>query len=190
VGTIHSKRTGYHALDSKKEFFPNQEAYIEKLENRFPYIEITNFHESDNEVSNPDFKENYDIEYKYDDVGNNIYLNPFFVKFFNENPFKLQERTYPIDFGYQDTYYYSFILNLNENYSIVEKPKDFSINLPNKSGQIHLSTTVLGNRLSLVFKIDFNESIYHAGYYPYLKEFMSKIVEIQNNSLILLKKTN
>jgi hypothetical protein len=188
TGSINSNRTGYHGFNHKKSYYQNKDAYLEKLENNYPYIEISDFDVTSEGITSPEFKESYKIEYNYDKAKDNIYLNPFFVKFFNENPFKLQERTYPIDFGYKDSYIYTFKLNFNENYTIIEKPTDAVINLPNKTGQIHFSATTLGNSINVIFRINFNEAIYPPEYYPYLKEFMKNIVDIQTNSLILLKK--
>lgn len=188
-GNIKSKRTGYQALRQKKAYFPNPDAFIEKLENNYPHIEIYDYEVTNEDITSPEFKESYNIEYTYDEAGKgNVYLNPFFVKFFNENPFKLQERTYPIDFGYKDNYFYAFKFNFGDNYSIVEKPKDAFITLPNDTGKILFSSKVLGNSINIILKINLTEPIYPSEYYPYLKEFMSKIIDIQNNSLILLKK--
>ncbi len=188
-GNITSKRTGYHALNYKKKYYPNKGAYIETLENRFPYLDLSDFEVTSDDVTSTDFKESYHIDYNYEDTGDNIYLNPFFVVFFNENPFKLQDRTYPIDFGYKDTYFYLFNLHFDANkYTIAEHPEDKSIVLPENSGKIITSTKVIGNSIAMMLKIDFNKAIYGPEYYPFLKEFMSKIIDIQTNSLILLKK--
>ena len=188
TGSIKTKRTGYKALVAKKNYFPNPVAYVEKLENNSPYIEITNHEISSNDKTNPDFSESYQIEYTPGNTGDIQYLNPFFTKFFAETPFKLQERTYPIDFGYKDTYFYMFKLNFDNNFNVIEQPKDLVLTLPNDAGLISFSTQVIGNSVNLLFKIDFKESIYPPEFYPYLKEFMSKIVNIQTNSIIALKK--
>ena len=188
-GKLISKRTGYHALNYKKSYYQNSESYVQTLENKFPYLDISDFDVTSDGVISSDFKESYHIDYNYEDTGDNIYLNPFLVKFFNENPFKLQERTYPIDFGYKDTYLYSFKLSFDGNkYTIIEHPEEKNMALPNNSGRVLFSTNVLGNSIFIMLKITFNKAIYEPGYYPSLKEFMSEIVNIQTNSLILLKK--
>ncbi len=69
-------------------------------------------------------------------------------------------------------------------------PKTQNITLPNNTGQALFSAQQMGNSLNLTLKIDFRSSIYDTEYYPYLKEFMNKIVEIQTNSIILIKKSN
>tara|TARA_R110002049_G_scaffold38978_1_gene120325 strand:+ start:12846 stop:13235 length:390 start_codon:yes stop_codon:yes gene_type:complete len=128
------------------------------------------------------------MELPIETTGDNIYLTPFYIKFFKENPFKLQERTYPIDFGYQDTYNYMFKIDFGNTYTVLEKPDDVVLVLPNKKGQIRFSSQILDNAVTINFRIDFKDTIYGPEYYPFLKEFMSKIIDIQNNSLILLKK--
>lgn len=190
VGSIKSKRTGYHAFYKKKAYYANSNDYLDKLENNFPYLKISDFKITSKGKTSKDFKEAYNLEYHFDEAGNNIYLNPFFVKFFNENPFKLQERTYPIDFGYKDSYFYMFEIELKDNYKVVELPKSHNIVLPNNTGQLLFSSQKLGNNVILSFKIVFKQAIYQAEYYEYLKEFMNKVVDIQNNTIILLEKSN
>lgn len=187
-GSINSKRTGYHAFNYRKSYYQNSNQYLDNLENNSPNIEILDFKITSDGKTSSNFEESYNIEYNYESAGDNIYLNPFFIKFFNENPFKLQERTYPIDFGYKDTYFYSFNLKLNDNYTLAEMPKDDVFNLPNKTGQVFFSTKFFNNSINVTFKISFRKAVYEQEYYPYLKDFMSKIVNIQKNTIILLKK--
>ncbi|MDO7172771.1 DUF3857 domain-containing protein [Mariniflexile sp. AS56] len=188
TGNVYAKNTGYHALNSRKAYYPNKNSYINNIHDENPNLEISNHEVISEGQTSSDFIETYDVEYEDNVVGDNIYLNPFIIKFFNENPFKLQERTYPIDFGYKDSYYFAFKLNFSNNYTLQEKPKDVNLVLPNKKGQIILSSNMIANSLVLTFKVDFKEAVYEPEYYPYLKEFMNKIVDIQTNSLILIKK--
>lgn len=188
TGKVNTKTTGYHALNSRKAYFKNVSSYLDELQNKTLDIDISN-HEIENTTqTSPTFNESYTIQYYADKTGETIYLNPFLFPFFKENPFKLQERTYPIDFGYKDTYFYMFKLNLDNNYTVSEIPKDIRFVLPNKAGSISFSVKHLGNTINLLFNMSFNEAVYPAEYYPYLKEFMNKAINIQTNSLIVLKK--
>lgn len=187
-GIVKSKITGQHAYAYRKAYFKNEETYIENLENNSTNISISDFETIGSSATNPVFKEKFNVEYQGESVGDNIYLNPFVIDFFVENPFKLQERSYPIDFGYKDSYYYNLNLNLGDTYELVETPKPVIINLPNKEGKVFFSSTLAGNNLMLSLRIDFKQAIYPVEYYPYLKELMSKIVDIQTNTLLLIKK--
>lgn len=188
VGKVNTRTTGYHALNSRKSYFPNPNEYINTLQNNSVDVNITNHSVKNSTKTSPKFSETYNIKYNAESIAETIYLNPFLFPFFTENPFKLQERTYPIDFGYTDNYIYMLKLNLGDNYVISEKPENIQITLPNKSGNLGFSTTAIGNQVNLVFTLNFNEAIYPPEYYPYLKKFMSKVVDTQTNSLIVLKK--
>lgn len=188
-GIVDTKYTGYHALQTKKSYYTNKQDYVKKLQDNSPFIDIFDHQVTSEDQKSPEFMESYQIEYKTDAVGERIFLNPFFMKFFNENPFKLQERTYPVDFGYKSTYYYMLTLNFGDGYTVLEQPKNILLKIPNDAGQISFSSKILDKSIHLLMKIDFKKTIYAPEYYPYLKEFLSKIVDIQKNSLILLKKT-
>ena len=188
TGSIKSKTTGYHALNEKKNYFSNSESHLNNLQDSFSNAEIYNFKVDTEDITSYDFSKSYDIEYLDAGTGDNIYLNPFFIKFFKENPFKLQERTYPIDFGYNDSYLFLLSLDLGNQYELVEQPENASLALPNNTGRIGFSTQLTNNILNVLFRIDFKSSEFSPEYYPYLKEFMNKVVDIQKNTLILLKK--
>ena len=188
TGTIDSKTSGYHALSLKRKYFGNKQEYLNDFENKY-----NNFTFLDHKVSNEDktsyeFLETFNIEYNFDDIAGNLYINPFLFKFFTENPFKLQERTYPIDFGFKDAFLYTLKLNLDDSFEIVEKPEDQTLTLPNNKGSLVLSSNIQDNSVLLYFKFNFNESLYGPEYYDYLKKFMAKIVDIQKNSLLYIKK--
>lgn len=187
-GNVMAKNTGYHALNKRKAYYPNKTEYINKIHDKNAYLEISNHKVLSEGKTSENFIETYDVEYESAVTGDNIYINPFLTKFFSENPFKLQERTYPIDFGYKDSYYYAFKLNFSDAYTVLEMPKEMALSLPNSKGQIIFSCSAIGNSILIILKVNFKEAIYEPEYYPYLKEFISKIVDIQTNSIILLKK--
>lgn len=188
IGSVKARTTGYHGLNSRKAYFSNKTNYVDKLQNKSVDIEISNHTVKTPNKTSPIFNEAYDIEYTAEDISETIYLNPFLFPFFKENPFKLQERTYPIDFGYKDQYTYMLKLDLGDVYTISEKPKNVNLTLPNNAGYISFSNNIIGNTFNLVFSINFNEAAYPPDYYPYLKQLMNKVVTIQTNSLIVLKK--
>ena len=108
-------------------------------------------------------------------------------KHISENPFKLQERTYPIDFGYKEVYLYNFKIDLNDKYDIIELPKNLSLKLPGNSGTLLLNVKQDEDSIMVFFKFSLGEAIYPPEFYSHLKSFFSHIVQSQNNSFIILK---
>ncbi|MFC4722116.1 DUF3857 domain-containing protein [Geojedonia litorea] len=187
-GTIDSKSTGYHAMPLKESFFGNPKAHLDHYENKFTNINFLDYNVSTTDHSSFDFDESFKIEYQTEQVSNNLYINPFIFKFFTENPFKLQERSYPIDFGFKDTFAYNMKIIHSDAFEAVEIPKEEMFSLPNNKGTVTLSSKAQGNEIMVYFKISFNDALFDPTYYNALKIYLGKIVDIQKNALIVLKK--
>ncbi|WP_223033264.1 DUF3857 domain-containing protein [Hanstruepera marina] len=187
-GQLHASSSGYHAIPLKKAYFSNKQDYVNYFNEKNSNIEVIDHSTKTKEKSEFIFDEDFEIEYSPEAVGDNIYINPFIFNFFKENPFKLQERTYPIDFGYKDAYLYNLTLELNDLYEVVEMPESKTFNLPNNTGQVNFISKTENNQVKIYLKINFSKAIYEQEYYSYLKDFMSNVVDIQNNSLIVIKK--
>ena len=187
-GNIESKFSGYHAHDLKRKYDQNTEDYKENKANNYVAIEIEEHEVLDFDKTNYEFNEVINLSLEPEYIGNKIYLNPFIIKFFEENPFKLQDRTYPIDFGYKDIYSYVMVIDLKDDLKILEIPGSVNYALPNNSGSFIFNIENKDNQLILYFKVVFDLEIYAPEFYEYLKQFMNKIVETQNNSVIVLEK--
>lgn len=187
-GVIESNYTNYHSHKPKQQYDENSVAYLENKINNYSDIIVENHKVIDFDKSKSSFKERFDFSIEPEFIGNKIYLNPFIIKFFEENPFKLQERSYPIDFGYKDIYIYSMKIDVNKDLKILEIPSSLTYSIPNDAGNILFNIKRSDNQLILYFKVKFNFAIYTSEFYPHLKEFMSKLVEFQNNSVIVFEK--
>jgi hypothetical protein len=131
---------------------------------------------------------NYTFANESQKINDVIYFNPFSFHFFQENPFTSVERNYPIDFGYQDTYSYSINIEIPENFQVVELPQLKRLSLPEKSGTLIFSVLQKDARnLSVQYRINFSRAEYPSGFYPFLKEFFNAIIEVQSQSIIVLK---
>jgi len=188
LGKTTRKLSGYHGLPLKKKYYQNSSEYYEEFSQKFTDLEVSNHIVLTEEKNSFEFDEEFDIESHIDLSAEKIYLNPFIFKYFTKNPFKLKERTYPIDFGYKDTYLYSCSIDLNDQYEVLELPKEFNIVLPNDTGKAVFTVKEEGGKLIIFFRLNFNLEIYPSNYYGSLKKFMNVIVDCQNNSIIVLKK--
>jgi hypothetical protein len=187
-GTIESRFLGYHAHDLKRDFNENPKRYKEKKADKYSDIIIEEFNSPDFDITNINFSEKIDFSIAPEFIDSKIYLNPFIIKFFDSNPFKLQERTYPIDFGYKDTYSYTMTIDLNEQLKVVELPEAINISLPEQAGTFNFKAIHTGNQINLYFRVKFSKSIYAAEFYESLKIFMNNVVDVQKNTVIVLEK--
>ncbi|MGF1556435.1 DUF3857 domain-containing protein [Paucihalobacter sp.] len=188
VGKLNTTSTGYNALSVKKSYYNNPTQYVENLDNKLDNFNFKNHHVIDSDKNSFMFKEDVEIEWELDAIGDKIYLNPIFFKFISSNPFKLQNRSYPIDFGYKSAFLFNIRLNLNDLYQVEELPKDKNISLPDGKGSLIFKLDATEEQISIYYKFNFSDALYPSEYYPYLKEYMSEILNISDNSFILLRK--
>ncbi|MCK8481132.1 DUF3857 domain-containing protein [Psychroserpens algicola] len=186
-GTIKGNKTGYHALRAKRAYFSNPDTYLDSYSNAYPSTQFVDYESETTNKTATEFSEEFKVEQSLENVGGNLYINPFLITFFDKNPFKLQQRTYPIDFGYEDAFLYSVELNVKD-YEVIDIPKPINLSLPNKTGTLIFNSSINGDSVILFFKFNFKEAIYDAAYYDSLKSYFATIVDIQKNSLIVLKK--
>jgi hypothetical protein len=120
--------------------------------------------------------------------GDAVYINPFLPRFFDRNPFLAENRQYPVDFGYTRKYTYTVSIPLPDGYSAESLPAATACNLPNNKGVLKFEAARSGNNISIYYNLSLNSPIYSAGEYQKLQTMFYKAMEIQNNSLIIIKK--
>ncbi|MGY3795425.1 hypothetical protein [uncultured Aquimarina sp.] len=182
---------GYHAYNNRK-FLDRvgKEKYVQKMMDIDENLSIVKAElQNANELDKPFIEEVAftKIPEKIDDI---IYIKPFTRIFFQENPFKLNERTYPVDFGYKDTLTYITYIEVPDNYQFIDIPKSKNYALPGKSGKLGLDFKLQDNTLIISHTVILLSSYYPVDYYSALKEFFNLIVDMETNTLIAIKKTS
>ncbi|MBQ4821158.1 DUF3857 domain-containing protein [Aquimarina sp. MMG016] len=183
--------TGYHSYDKRKKFDQiNKESFITNIKKQNESVAITDFSIKNEKDTEKPFEEEFTFRRNIEEIDNEIYIKPFTRPFFKENPFRLNERTYPVDFGYQNSYTYLISIEIPEGYDFIDIPKNIGYTIPNKLGTVKIGFQRNGNKLMLNHRIAFNSSYYPSEYYSILKEFFNLIVQIENDTLITVKKTS
>lgn len=191
IGSLMTISYGYSAYSKRKEIkkFGSTDEYVEKLDDRLAKIKILK-HTINNldSVENP-LSENYEVEFSMNDVSDKsqFYLSPFFINNISKNPFNLNERTYPVDLGAASDERIIINIQIPEKYTLLEKPKDLSIALPNSGGKYLLQTRLEDSTLTFSQILQLNNAIYEPEEYPYLKEFYSKIIQNQKSEYLIKK---
>lgn len=142
-------------------------------------------------IANPDtpLMISYNLEVELDESGSYMYLNPFFKRIIESNPFKDMTRKYPIEFPNAASSQFLFKFQLPEGY-MLEEP-DNATNLDFNNGEMTYSRSMLydpkqriislnGMLQSKITKIAVED-------YKELRSFYESIVDDQNKSMILKK---
>ena len=190
TGNLTINRDGYFGSEQRKIITSKSEDdYLEAFESNNPNIEIEEYKNINLDSLEKSLGENFKVNISLNDELTNITrINPFFFLRTKENPFKLEERNYPVNFGYPSKNNYYLRLKIPENYKITQLPKDLSIALPNKGGHYILKTSANENIITVFFRYSINRKEYSVNEYYYLKEFYKQIIIAENSYIILEKK--
>lgn len=189
-GMIRNVKTSHDAMIYRERYNDaDLDDFIEKLENKYGGMEIDDFDvKNSTDLSKP-VMETYKFikESQADIIGNNIYFSPLFFLRDNDNPFKLEKREFPVDFGYPSASKYRISIKLPENYVIESMPEPKELMMPDNLGSFKYNISANGSTIQLVIDTEINESIISSLYYDILKEYFKQLIEKQNEKIVLVK---
>ena len=190
LGNLFIKRQGYPAQNQRKKLNNrSHENYIEDFENNNPDIEVEDFQVRFQDELHKGLVETYKINVLMDDnLTDKIRINPFFFDRLEENPFKLKERNYAVDFGYAKQSNFVLSLNIPDNYKVTHLPKKVAVSLPNKGGLFTLKVLTSGNIINVYSRMSIKKSFFSSEEYFALKEFFNQILIAENSYITIEKK--
>ncbi|WKN30373.1 transglutaminase domain-containing protein [Porifericola rhodea] len=179
---------GYEALNLRKNYYQKVEERQKALEEKNSHWQVKNYSSSQwSDIYEP-VKEELELSSKdIVQTGKLIYINPMIADRISENPFKLNERTYPVDYAHPNAKMYMLNLQLPEGYEVEELPEAISVVLPENSAHFTYQAKQMGNIIQLVSKLEINKSRFLAQEYTHLREFYNIIVSKQAEQLVLRK---
>jgi hypothetical protein len=188
-GDLMIRRTGYYAFNHREKINTlSEEKYLENFESKSTDLEVDEYKVIGKDLLDKPTQEVFKITYPSDENMTDKYrINPFLFERIKNNPFKLKQRNYPVDFAYPKRNSFSLRLQIPENYTVTQLPKDVAFSLPNKGGNFVLKTVQKDNMINLYIRMNINKKTYSSEEYYALKEFFNQIV-IAENSYITLKK--
>jgi hypothetical protein len=165
----------------------SQDSYLEKLEKGYKGMEISNYKLSnDKDLSKP-VVEDYDFTNNNvaDIIGDKMYINPMLFLAKAENPFKQEKREYPIDFVFPHQDKYTIGINLPEGYVLESLPQPVSLTMEDNMGSFKYNLVANGNLIQVAVTMDINAATIGPDYYDTLKSFYQKMLEKQNEKIVL-----
>lgn len=189
-GSYKSKLIGHYAFNFRNGFKDeDEEEFVTSREDDFNDIEI-----SDYEIENADVYEGNVVEqfnFYHEDgaevLNDKIYFKPLSFLGMDENPFKSDERMYPIDFGYPFKDMYFVTIEIPEGYEVESNIKPSMMKTPNGNAEFRYSVTVMGNKISLSVNVNIKQAIYGAEDYLILKQFFNQIISKESEQIVLVK---
>ena len=181
----------YAALDLRNHYktFNSQDDYLKSIESDNIGLSVDKYSISDlDSLQNP-VKEDFTVVLKNraTKANNQLFVNPILMNKWTENPFKLEQRIYPVDFTTAIEKSLIVYLELPEGYVVEQLPKNTKMVLPENSASFQMQTAATENGVQMVFKFNINKPVFYAAEYPDLKVYFDELVKKQSEMLILKK---
>ena len=167
----------------------DESAYVASIESDHEGLGINNFTIEGINIMDQPIKESFSVNFSNQimEGGDLLYFNPMMSYGMEENPFKLEDRTYPVDYPYPQSIVNSFAFTIPEGYIVEELPENKNIALPEKGGNFNYSLKKQGNKIILLSQFKINKHLFLPNEYPALKEFYNLVVAKQAEQVVLKK---
>lgn len=120
-------------------------------------------------------------------AGDYLYLSPIYYSTFEQNPFQLKQRDYPIDFPYPFEERYVVSLIVPEGYEVEEIPESTSFLLPNGAGKFEYKASHLSGKIQLMLSVILSETTFSPDQYDDLKMLFDQLVTKRSEQIVLKK---
>ena len=117
-----------------------------------------------------------------------LYLSPLRSFTSEQNPFRHEDRTFPVDFGAGQDETLLVTLTLPAGYELAELPKAAVVELPDGGGRYLYSIANTGSTVQLTSRMSLRKPIYAAADYQNLREFYRLMLTKQAEKLVIKKK--
>lgn len=183
-------RTDYEAFTFREKYAGiNQQNYLEKVENDFPDIQISDYNiENSKEVSKPVNENfNFTIDNQCEIIGDRIYINPQLFLAETKNPFVQEKRYYPIYFGYPTQEKFNINIEIPKGYAVESIPKAIKLQTRENIVSFTFNAEISNNTIQIAIVEDSNKQLVSSGVYPVLKDFYKQMIDKLNEKIVLKK---
>ena len=190
TGKVREIRTNHDAVAYRMKFYSKgRDKFLENYESQYGGIEVSDFEvENDKDSSKPVVTNfGFSADSQYEIIGDKIYINPMIFLAQHENPFKLNKREFPVDFGYPYQKNHKISISIPEGYKVSSLPESVSLALGDNLGSLKFIINQHGPNIQLHVDYVINTSVLSSNYYDGLKEYYSKLVEKETEKIVLTK---
>jgi hypothetical protein len=191
TGTLSHSYNNYAAVNRLDKYRSalNEAEYIKDFKKNKPGLEIKNY-----KIENLDNPSQYltevmdvSIDDNVEEAGNLTMFMPLLFERTKENPFKMDERVYPVDFSYPTEENIRINIQFPKGYQLEKLPAGSKMVLPDKDASFSFLYATEGNVLTVSSRITIAKSVFTSEEYHSLKELFKHIVEKQAQQVVFKK---
>lgn len=183
-------RTDYEAFAFREKYAGiNQQNYLDIIENDYPGLQIGGYSiENITDLAKP-VNENFDFstDRQCEIIGDKMYISPqlFFTQ--TKNPFKQENREFPIYFGFTSQDKFNLTMEIPIGYEVESIPKPIKLKTDENVVSFVFNAEISNNTIQIVIQKDYNKQIVSASFYPVLQDFFKAMVDKLNEKIVLKK---
>jgi hypothetical protein len=189
---IKGKYKSYNSIGERKLHDKDSTGihWKNRLSDKFPDAKVISAHCENLNDLHEDFKEEIVMEVLgvVQDAGSLLYIDPFLYSNFKENPFKMENRNYPVDYSYPMGEKYVFQLSIPEGYEVDELPESVSLKLSDGGASFKLISSSTNNKIQILRQFKMKKHKFLPEEYDGLKGIFDRMIE-KSGEMIVLKKT-
>jgi len=190
-GKVKTYKDGYAAFNERKRFLKEATGNEYKIDLGNKLCKIAQPDVQNMKVLGKPVEQSCDVSMDEFAVLSNdlIYFNPHIFLREEFNPFTAENRTYPVDLGKLVDHTVVYTIALPVGYKVDELPANKVFALPDNSAKCTISFSLVGEKITVITKVQINKMLFQPLEYPGLKEFYAKLVAKKSENIVL-KKTN
>jgi len=180
----------YNALRFRENYSGiAKESYIENQEKKNPGLEISDYELKNDKALYEPIIESYTIKNKnaIEIIGDKMFFSPMLYFAMTENPFKQENRLYPVDFSHPTKKRYTFAITIPDGYTVESMPKSIAIGIDKKYAAFSFSAINNEKQINITVTFDVNASVIPSEHYEALKQFYKLMIEKENEKIVLKK---
>ncbi len=189
TGNLSYLNKGYAAFDFRTNYksYLSDQDYVNKFVDSNDGLNVTDYKIENVKVVEKPVTEKYEVEIEnaLNIIDGQVFLNMFLFEKMNKNPFKLEERKYPVDFAYARAISGIVRVEIPKKFTVAELPKPINLTLPEKSANFTMIYQMSNNVLTLNYKLLINRSVFPENAYALLKEFYAQVISDEDKPVVL-----
>lgn len=187
-GQVTSKYSKYEAFLFRKSF-SNIDQRVKKLEKDMEDFSIENYKIQNIKNPNKEAGETYNFTLgEEDELPSTIYLPPLLNYTQSKNPFKLEERRFPVELPYPQMDYIVINIEIPEGYEASDLPKNISAVMPNNSCSFAFQYNVANNKLTITYQMRTIKTLFLPEEYVALKNFYNMLIKKHSEKIVIKRK--
>jgi hypothetical protein len=191
VGKVRIQKTDYEAYGFREKNAQfNKDNYLEKLENDLNGIQIDDYvvENMNADLSKPVTETfTFATDNQCEIIRDKMFVNLMLFFTLNKNPFVQEKRQTPIYFGFPKQEKYNIRFEIPKGYIVESIPKPIKISTADNVAFFSINVLLEGNVIQIAITKEINSAIVSADFYDILKEFYQKIIDKQNEKIVLKK---